>query len=64
MKMKYKAMTRQQLAESAGVCRQTLTNWLNSDLKILKKLGVKERGVLPPSAVKYICEKYCIEIDS
>ncbi|MCR4559211.1 MAG: hypothetical protein K5685_03970 [Bacteroidales bacterium] len=61
-KLYYKAMTRQELAQKAGVCIATFNKWLNRDSPVLKKLGYLPRGLLNPAVVKFICEKYCIEI--
>ena len=59
---KYFSMTRQQLALSAGVCLVTFNKWLKQDLPALKKRGYQPRSLLNPSVVKYLCEKYCIEV--
>jgi hypothetical protein len=59
-KLYYKAMTRQELAQKAGVCIATFNKWLNTDLTYIKRLGYRPRNLLPPAVVKYICEKYCI----
>ena len=56
-----KAMTRQQLAVRAGVCRQTLNNWLKMHHQELFKLGMRPRCLLPPSVVEWILETYCID---
>ena len=61
-KLYYTSMTRQELADKAGVCLATFTKWINRDLPILKKLGYLPRGLLNPAVVKFICEKYCIEV--
>lgn len=61
--MKYRAMYKYELAVAAGVTRQTLRNWMQSDRVVLKKMGVEwTQKVLPPCAVKYMCEKYDIDI--
>ena len=61
---KYQAMTQTQLALCAGVSRRTLYNWLQSRQKHLRKLGVQPNAkALPPAAVKYICEAFCIDIN-
>ena len=62
-KLYYKAMTRQELAQKAGVCIATFNKWLKADLTHLKRNGYKPRSLLPPAVVKYICEKYCIVWD-
>ena len=60
--MIYKATTRQELANKAGVCLATFKKWLKTDLKEIKKLGYKERVLLPPAVVRYLSEKYVIEL--
>lgn len=59
----YKAMTYTQLALCAGVSRRTLYNWLKGHQKQLQKFGVTPNAkALPPAAVRYICETFCIDI--
>ena len=37
---------------------------LNSDQEELRQMGVSpSTKILPPVAVRYLCEKYCIDID-
>lgn len=58
-----KAMLKSELAERAGVTRQTFRNWLQNDRKELAAMGVSRMTkVLPPQAVKYLSEKYDIEV--
>lgn len=61
-KLYYTSMTRQELAQKAGVCIATFTKWINKDMPTLKKLGYLPRGLLNPAVVKFICEKYCIVV--
>ncbi|MCR4559730.1 MAG: hypothetical protein K5685_06590 [Bacteroidales bacterium] len=58
----YRSMTRSQLATFAGVCLATFNKWIRQDLPALKKRGYQPRSLLNPSVVKYLCEKYCIEV--
>ncbi len=59
-----KAMTKQQLADYAGVSLNTFHSWCKPYQKEFKKLGLKPRAqVLPPKIVKFIAQKYCIEIE-
>lgn len=54
-----KACSKQKLAETLGVSRQTFNNWLKKDKEVLLSMGVSPNAkVLPPHAVKYLCEKY------
>ena len=58
-----KAMTKQQLADSAGVTTKTLTNWCEPFLKELKAMGMHPNmKVLPPHIVRFISEKFCIDV--
>jgi predicted site-specific integrase-resolvase len=61
-----RAMTKQQLAQRAGVSRWTLQRWLNQPhmRQMLAPYNLKpKQQILPPGAVKIICEHYVIEID-
>ena len=61
---KYKSMSKSQLAAYAGVSRRTLYNWLLSRQEELLQLGALPNSkALPPAAVRYICETFCIDID-
>ena len=62
--MKYKAMTKSQLAALASVSQRTFSTWLRPHRKRLRKMGVVDTAkVLPPAAVKYLCEIFVIVID-
>ena len=58
-----KAMTQQQLADRAGVSRDTFRRWLRPHRRQLEALGMR-RGmrVLPPKVVAYIAETFCIDV--
>ncbi len=58
-----KAMTRQQIADCAGVTVKTLGNWCKPYQEELERLGLR-RGmvVLPPNIVRWIADKFCIDI--
>ncbi len=57
-----KAMTKKQLACSAGVTVRTLSNWCRPYRKELEAMGLKpDMVLLPPNIVRWICEKFCIE---
>ena len=61
---KYKAMPHTQLADCAGVSRRTLYKWLHPYKDKLRKLGVQPNAkVIPPKAVRFICETFTIDID-
>jgi hypothetical protein len=55
-------MTRQQLASKAGVCIATFNKWIRKDLPTLKRLGYRPRSVLNPALVRFLCQKYCIDV--
>ena len=61
-----KSMTKSELAKAAGVCTDTLRNWLK-DPYIQQQLAPmnlkKQQKKLPPRAVKIITDHYAIEID-
>lgn len=61
-----KTMSKAALARKAGVSRKTLMRWLKEP-RIRQQLApykLKPRQhLLPPGAVKIICEHYVIEID-
>ena len=59
-----KAMTRTQLAAYAGVSVRTLVNWCKPYHKELAQMGMTpDMRVLPPNIVKWIAERFCIDID-
>ena len=58
-----KAMTKQQLADRAGVTTKTLMNWCEPFSEELAAMGLKPRAkVLPPHVVAYMAEKFCIDV--
>ena len=58
-----KAMTKQQLADSAGVSVDTLRRWLEPHREQLDALGMQQNmRVLPPKVVAYIVETFCIDV--
>ncbi len=58
-----KAMTRQQLADCAGVTTKTLANYLKRHRDTLWGLGLRPREILPPSVVAWLVDHYGINID-
>jgi hypothetical protein len=55
--------TKAQLADAAGVSPETFRRWLKTDRAFLEANGIRSTTKLfPPRVVKYLCEKYCIEI--
>ena len=58
-----KAMLKSELAEAAGVTRDTFRRWLQSDADYLRAQSVSPKTkFLPPQVVRYLCEKYDIEL--
>ena len=58
-----KAMTKAELANAAGVSRDTFRRWLKTDAEYLRNQGVKPTAkVFPPKVVNYLIDKYCIEL--
>lgn len=58
-----KAMTKQKLADKAGVSLNTLNRWCKPFQPELEAMGLKPKArMLPPVVVKYIAEKLCIDI--
>ena len=58
-----KAMSKQQLADCAGVTVQTLMNWCKPFQVELENLGMRPNSkVLPPHIVMFIIEKLCIDV--
>ena len=58
-----KAMSKQQLADAAGVSVTTLMNWCKAYRNELDALGMRlNMRVPPPHIVKFIAEKFCIEL--
>ena len=58
-----KAMSKQQLADAAGVSVDTLMRWLVPHRQELETLGMRPgMRVLPPKVVAYIVETICIDV--
>jgi hypothetical protein len=59
-----KSMTRQQLAQCAGISAKTLKNWMKPFEQELMAMGMPQgKGLLPPNVVRWLAEKYCIDIE-
>lgn len=58
-----RAMYKYELARKAGVSSKTFARWLKNDTEQLRVLGALPRSkLLPPQAVKYVCQKYAIDL--
>ena len=56
-------MTKQQLADKAGVSLNTLNRWCKPFQQELEGLGLQPKAkMLSPIVVKYIAEKLCIDV--
>ena len=56
-------MSKQQLADAAGVSVDTLMRWLGPHRQELEALGMRPgMRVLPPKVVTYIVETLCIDV--
>lgn len=59
-----KAITKTQMARCAGVCRKTFASWLKPHEKELTQMGyLPGMHCIPPRAVEWIAEKFCIDIE-
>lgn len=62
--MTYKAMYKSELARAAGVSLHTFATWLIPYNRTLQQMGVGKRAkMLPPVAVRFICETFVIELE-
>ena len=60
---KYKAMYKNELARAAGVSMAVFRVWTKTDKQALEAMGITPRQqLLPPVAVRYLCEKYDIDV--
>ena len=58
-----KSYTKSELARAAGVSGDTFRRWLKTDEAFLRANNVQPKTKdLPPVVVKYLCEKYCIDV--
>lgn len=56
-------MSKAELANAAGVSRDTFRRWLKTDVVYLHEQGVKPTAkVFPPQVVNYLIDKYCIDL--
>lgn len=59
-----KAMTKSELADAAGISLDTLRKWCAPYQQQLDAMGLKRNDrVLPPRVVKFLADKYCIDLD-
>jgi hypothetical protein len=62
--MYMKAMYKNELARLAGVSYRTFSRWLSRHQSELQEMGIPSGArLLPPKAVKFICDNYGIDLD-
>ena len=55
--------TKSELARKAGVSPSTFRRWMKQHERELTELGMtKQCHIVPPKALRYICEEYCIDL--
>lgn len=60
---KNRFISKSTLAELADVSPRTFRRYLQSRRPILDSMGISPKAQkLPPQAVRYICEDYCIDL--
>lgn len=60
---KNRFISKSELARLAGVSGRTFRRYLASRRHILDAMGISPMAQkLPPTAVKYLCEDYCIDL--
>lgn len=58
-----KFISKRELARMAGVSERTLSRYIHARQHVLSEMGIPPKArLLPPQAVKYLCEDYCIDI--
>ena len=56
-------MYKYELADAAGVSRDTFRRWLSENHSKLAELGARSRSqLLPPRAVAWVCREYGIDL--
>ena len=60
---RHRFISKSKLAELAGVSQRTFTRYLATRRPVLDAMGISPKAQkLPPQAVRYICEDYCIDL--
>lgn len=58
-----KSYSKIELARAAGVSGETFRRWLRTDADFLRANHITPKTkLLPPHVVRYLCEKYDIEL--
>ena len=59
----FRAISKSELAGNVGISATTLRKWLKECEKAFKQMGISRNAkMLPPCAVKVLCEKYSIDL--
>ena len=59
----HRFISKKKLAELAGVSPRTFARYLKTRQHVLEAMGVTPKTQkLPPIAVQYLCEDYCIDL--
>ena len=57
----YKALTKAEFAEDAGISASTLRQWIKEQINNITPLGYRPRcKTFSPSVVKVLAEHYCV----
>lgn len=57
-------MLKIELAHAAGVSYRTFNRWISRHRDVLSEMGVLPHArLLPPSAVRFICDEYGIDVE-
>jgi len=60
---KHRFISKSELARLAGVSTRTFRRYLATRRHILDAMGISPKAQkLPPQAVRYVCEDYCIDL--
>lgn len=58
-----KAISKQKMADKAGVSLNTLNRWCKPFQQELEAMGLQPKArILPPVVAKFIAEKLCIDL--
>jgi hypothetical protein len=59
----YRYVNKSELARLVNVSSRTFNRYLATKRQVLNAMGVSPKAQkLPPQAVRYICEDYCIDL--
>ena len=59
----FRAISKSELAGKVGISATTLRKWMKECAREFKQMGISRNAkMLPPCAVKVLCEKYSIDL--